>query len=182
MKRVRRAEVGDIVVLDADNNKIDTPLQHCHPIPSEVVANLKRALKSPTQMLGDNVARAFLRALVHLIGGYRDALRYRQGEKITFSEDAFIMSRSTSLQPFLEQMLQLQLFRQFIDERLALLNSGKGFSDEFELECVAFTEKSNKKFKAQYSAITYNVKREGAALANALKEKANPAMKQAVKP
>jgi len=181
MKRIRRAEIGDVVILDADNNKVESPFDDVECFPAEVLSNLRRALKPGTGLLGDSVARAFLRALVHLIGGYRDALRYRQGEKITFSEDAFIMSRSTSLQPFLEQMLQLQLFRQFIDERLALLNSGKGFSDEFELECVAFTEKSNKKFKAQYSAITYNVKREGAALANALKEKANPAMKQAVK-
>ena len=70
-----------------------------------------------------------------------------------------------------------QLFRQFIEERLDLLNTGKGFSDEFELECVVFTEKSNKKFKNQYSALTHNVKKESAALAKAVKEKANPAMK-----
>jgi len=181
MKRVKRSEVGEVVILDADNNKIDTPFDDLESLPVEVVSNLRRALKPGTGLLGDSVARAFLQALVHLIGGYRDALKYRQGEKITFSDDAFIMSRSTSLQPFLEQMLQLQLFRQFIEERLELLNSGKGFSDEFELECVAFTEKSNKKFSAQYSAITHNVKREGAALANALKEKANPAMKHAVR-
>jgi len=181
MKRIKRAEIGDVVILDADNNKVETPFDDLECFPVEVLSNLRRSLKPGTGLLGDSVARAFLRALVHLIGGYRDALRYRQGEKITFSEDAFVMSRSSSLQPFLEQMLQLQLFRQFIDERLALLNSGKGFSDEFELECVAFTEKTNKKFKAQYSAITHNVKREGAALANALKEKANPAMKQAVR-
>jgi len=97
--------------------------------------------------------------------------------KITFSEDAFVMSRSASLQPFLEQMLQLQLFRQFIEERLDLLNTGKGFSDEFELECVVFTEKHNKKFKNQYSALTHNVKKESMAMAKAVKDKANPAMK-----
>ena len=88
------------------------------------------------------------------------------------------MSRQANLQPFLEQMLQLQIFRQFIEERLELLNSGKGFSDEFELESVAFTERYNKKLKS--SAIN-NVKRESAALAKAVKEKANPAMKKAVK-
>jgi len=181
LKRVRRNELGDAVMFDADNNKIETPFADLETIPSEVVANLKRALKSPTQMLGDNVARAFLRALVHLIGGYRDALRYRQGEKITFNEDAFIMSRSASLQPFLEKMLQLQLFMQFIEERLEMLNSGQGFSDEFELECVAFTEKANNKFKNQYSAITHNVRREGGAIVKAVKNKANPAMKEVVR-
>ena len=98
-----------------------------------MLSSLRRSLKPGTGLLGDSVARAFLQALVHLIGGYRDALKYRQGEKITFSEDAFVMSRSASLQPFLEQMLQLQLFRQFIEERLDLLNTGKGFSDDFDL-------------------------------------------------
>eukprot|EP00092_Neocalanus_flemingeri_P008285 GFUD01008931.1.p1 GENE.GFUD01008931.1~~GFUD01008931.1.p1 ORF type:complete len:819 (+),score=266.16 GFUD01008931.1:116-2572(+) len=181
MKRIRRAELGEVVILDADNSRVETPFDDLESFPPEVLSNLRRSLKPGSGLLGDSVARAFLQSLVHLIGGYRDALRYRQGEKITFSEDAFIVSRSTSLQPFLEQMLQLQLFRQFIDERLELLNTGKGFSDEFELECVAFTEKSNKKFKAQYSAITHNVKKEGAALAKAVKEKANPAMKQAVR-
>merc|ERR1719187_882118 len=181
LKRVRRHELGDAVILDADNNKIETPFSDLETLPVEVVSNLKRSLKPGTGLLGDSVARAFLQALVHLIGGYRDALKYRQGEKITFSEDAFVMSRSASLQPFLEQMLQLQLFRQFIEERLDLLNTGKGFSDEFELECVVFTEKSNKKFKNQYSALTHNVKKEGAAIAKAVKEKANPSMKNAVR-
>ena len=66
-------------------------------------------------------------------------------------------------------MLQLQIFRQFIEERLELLNSGKGFSDEFEMECVIFTEKSNKKFKNQYTAITQNVKKEGGAFVKKVK-------------
>ena len=181
MKRTRPSEIGDVVVLDADNNKVETPFDDLESLPSEVVSNLKKSLKSPANLLGDSVARGFLQALVHLIGGYRDALKYRQGEKITFNEDAFIMSRSTSLQPFLEQMLQLQLFRQFIEERLELLNSGKGFSDEFEMECVVFTEKSNKKFKNQYSAITQNVKKEGGAFVKKVKNKTNPAVKDAMK-
>ena len=181
MKRTRASELGDVVVVYADENRIETPFDDLDSLPAEVIANLKKSLKPPASMLGDSVARAFLQALVHLIGGYRDALKYRQGEKITFNEDAFILSRSTSLQPFLEKMLQLQIFMQFIEERLELLNSGKGFSDEFELECVVFTEKSNKKFKNQYTAITQNVKRESGAFVKKVKNKTNPAMKDAVK-
>jgi len=181
MKRTRASELGDVVVVYADENRIDTPFDDLDSLPAEVIANLKKCLKPPASMLGENVARAFLQALVHLIGGYRDALKYRQGEKITFNEDAFILSRSSSIQPFLEKMLQLQIFMQFIEERLELLNSGKGFSDEFELECVVFTEKSNKKFKNQYAAITQNVKRESGAFVKKVKNKTNPAMKDAVK-
>jgi len=62
--------------------------------------------------LGDGVSRAFLRALVQLIGGYRDALNFHEGEHITFNKDAFIESRPVNMQQFLKKMLELQIFQQ----------------------------------------------------------------------
>ena len=180
LARAKMSELGDVVILYADSNTMESPYQDVDNIPGDVIHNLKKALAPSKDLLGDAVAKAFLQALVHLIGGYREALKYRQGEKVSFSDEEFIKSRSSSLQPFLAEMLELQIFRQFIDERLELLNSGKGFSDQFELECVAFSEeRSSRKYKP--SATINNVKREGAAFAKAVKEKANPAMKQAVK-
>lgn len=96
---------------------------------------MRRRLK-PTQMMGDSVARVFLRALVQIIGGYRDALRFRQGEQITFCDDAFLHSRPAPLRPFLESMLELQIFRQFIEERLEMLNSGQVTLDPHFDSCV----------------------------------------------
>ena len=180
LARAKMTELGDVVILYADSHTMESPYNDVENIPSDVIHNLKKSLAPNKDLLGDAVAKAFLQALVHLIGGYREALKYRQGEKVSFSDEEFIKSRSSSLQPFLEQMLQLQIFRQFIDERLELLNAGKGFSDQFELECVAFSEeRSSRKYKP--SATINNVKREGAAFAKAVKEKANPAMKHAVK-
>ena len=98
MLMLRRAELGEVVILDADNNKVETPFADLESLPGEVqtsrptssyfllqllllvilqvLSNLRRSLKPGTGLLGDSVARAFLQALVHLIGGYRDALRY----------------------------------------------------------------------------------------------------------
>lgn len=76
------------------------------------VSSLKRKLRNRATLLGDGVSRAFLQALVQLIGGYRDALRFYQGEKITFNPDAFVESRPPSIQPFLRKMLELQIFQQ----------------------------------------------------------------------
>lgn len=104
---------------------------------------MRRRLKTPGNMMGDGVARVFLRALVQLIGGYRDALRFRQGEQITFCRDALIQSRPLALRPFLESMLQLQIFQQFIEERLEMLNSGQVF--EIIKFCI-FLEKSFRMF------------------------------------
>ena len=39
-------------------------------------------------------------------------------------------------------MLELQLFRQFVEERLALRNAGKSLSDEFETEVLRYAERS----------------------------------------
>ena len=178
--RTKASELGDVVILDIDNKTFESPFNDVDNLPSEIVYNLRKSLSPNRDHLGDAVARAFLQALVHLIGGYREALKYRQGEKVSFSDDDFIKSRSASVQPFLNEMLQLQIFRQFIDERLELLNAGKGFSDQFELECVSFSEEKYSR-KPKHVAAINNVKREGAALAKAVKEKANPAMKQAVK-
>jgi DENN domain-containing protein 1 len=65
-------------------------------------------------------------------GGYRDALRFRPNEQITFDPDAFIISRPASMQPFLKKALHLQTFQQFVSDRLDMLNAGQGFSDEFD--------------------------------------------------
>jgi hypothetical protein len=75
---------------------------------------LKAQLKNRSTLLGDGVSRAFLRALVILIGGYRDALKFHQGQEITFCRTSFIESRPPSMQPFLHKMLQLQIFQQVL--------------------------------------------------------------------
>ena len=42
-------------------------------------------------------------------GNYREALRFQVGQQITFDRDLFIQSRPPHIQPFLENMLQLQV-------------------------------------------------------------------------
>lgn len=105
--------MGDVVVLDADADALETPFNDLESIPLDVVNSLKRELRNQVSV-GDGVSRAFLRALVQLIGGYRDALKFHQGERITFNSDAFVESRPTSMQPFLRKMLQLQIFQQVL--------------------------------------------------------------------
>jgi len=176
MQRVKQHELGEAVILDADANVIRSPFNDLENLPFEVSGNLKRSLKNHKDLLGESVARAFLQALVHLIGGYRDALKFKQGEKITFCEESFVSSRSPALRPFLEQMLHLQIFRQFVEERLQMLNTGVGFSDEFEMEAVRFQEKWNNnngkmKMKIQAAQIGSSVKKEGGAIVKAVRSK-----------
>ncbi|XP_076265054.1 DENN domain-containing protein 1A-like isoform X2 [Rhynchophorus ferrugineus] len=180
-KKVIRSEIGDVVVLDADSNTVDTPFDDLNNLPQDVITSLRKQLRNKSAVLGDGVSRAFLRALVQLIGGYRDALKFQAGQKVTFDEERFIETRPVSLQPFLRKMLQLQIFQQFIEERLMMLNTGRGFSDEFEFELENYSAKSGSKLKQQYKEWTSTMKKEGSAFFKSVKEKANPAMKSAVK-
>ncbi|XP_024943488.1 DENN domain-containing protein 1B isoform X2 [Cephus cinctus] len=181
LQRVRKTDLGEVVILDADNNSIESPFQDLESLPQDVVTNLRRALRNRPSLLGDGVSRAFLRALVQLTAGYREALTLQQGERITFDQDAFVENRPSSMQPFLRKMLELQIFQQFIEERLHMLNSGLGFSDEFEMEACNYSDKSGSKFRQQYREWTYTMKKEGSAFFRSVKDKANPAVKSAVK-
>ncbi|KAL0102788.1 hypothetical protein PUN28_018228 [Cardiocondyla obscurior] len=181
LQKVPKSDLGEVVILDADNNTIESPFQDLESLPQDVVINLKKALRNRPALLGDGVSRAFLRALVQLTAGYREALTLQQGERITFNQNAFVESRPSSMQPFLRKMLELQIFQQFIEERLNMLNSGLGFSDEFEMEACSYSAKSSSKFMQQYREWTYTMRKESSAFFRSVKDKANPAVKYAVK-
>ncbi|XP_070581787.1 DENN domain-containing protein 1B-like isoform X17 [Ptychodera flava] len=169
-------QMMEIVILDADNNTIETPFNDFESLPSEVTEKMKHRLKKTEKLLDDGVARIFLKALVPLLGGYRQALKLRQGEKITFDEEIFIQSKSTSMRRILEKMMTFQHVRQFVEGRLDMLNTGKGFSDVFEEECDQ-AELDKDKMKIMYKQWIKDTKN----LMTTVKGKANPAMKQMYK-
>ncbi|XP_034476212.1 DENN domain-containing protein 1A isoform X5 [Drosophila innubila] len=137
-------ELGDVVILNCDTKLFESPFDDVRSLPPEIVSQLKKYL-NPTQVLiGDRISKIFLGALVQLIGGYRDAVEFHDTCK-TFNHDKFIESRPAHLRPFLTKMMELQIFAQFVDDRLKMLNSGLGFSDEFELETVRYAEKMKKR-------------------------------------
>ncbi|GBP10459.1 DENN domain-containing protein 1B [Eumeta japonica] len=136
-------ELGDVVILNCDKNTFESPFDDVHSMPPEIVARLKKELSRTSEHMGDRVSKIFLGVLVQLIGGYRDAVEFRDTGK-TFNSDKFIDSRPSHLRPFLRKMMELQIFRQFIDERLEMMNTGLGFSDEFEQETVRYAENRKK--------------------------------------
>lgn len=145
----RKLKVDDVVLLMADDDVIHTPFDDVKNLPSGVVSRIKNDLKNQV-VLGDSLSRAFLRALVMIIGGYREALEFNDGEKITFNHDRFVATRPSSFQPFLKKILELQMFRQFIDGRLEMLNAGQGFNDDFEFEVDLYEERTAKKVNIEY--------------------------------
>ncbi|XP_076135022.1 DENN domain-containing protein 1B [Alosa pseudoharengus] len=134
LERVKSRSLEDVVILNVDTNTLESPSDDLRNLPSDVVSSLKGKLKKQSTATGSGVARAFLRSQAALFGSYRDALRYKPGEPITFCEESFVNHRSSTMRTFLETAVNAQLFKQFIDGRLAKLNAGRGFSDLFEEE------------------------------------------------
>ncbi|XP_033643071.1 DENN domain-containing protein 1B-like isoform X2 [Asterias rubens] len=134
MPQVRKMALDEVVILNADTNKIETPFDDLQAFPPEAVSELKKNLKNENLFYGDGVARSFLKTLVYLLGGYREAVRIKTGTEIGFDQEVFVQCRSRNMQPFLEKLLQLQHFTQFIDARVQLIKSGMPINDLFEEE------------------------------------------------
>ena len=79
----------DIVILDVDESTIESAhVEDLITLPADVVATLKHVLKKQSSAYGDTVTRSFMLAQVALIGGYRSALKFREGEKeVIFDEN-----------------------------------------------------------------------------------------------
>ncbi|KAM7238474.1 hypothetical protein CapIbe_009994 [Capra ibex] len=199
--KVRNMALDDVVILNVDTNTLETPFDDLQSLPNDVISSLKSRLKKVSTTTGDGVARAFLKAQAAFFGSYRNALKIEPGtglrtlkdsvlflramqdrekeEPITFCEEAFVSHyRSGAMRQFLQNATQLQLFKQFIDGRLDLLNSGEGFSDVFEEEINMGEYAGSDKLYHQWLS---TVRKGSGAILNTVKTKANPAMKTVYK-
>ncbi|XP_005751346.1 DENN domain-containing protein 1A isoform X1 [Pundamilia nyererei] len=178
MEKVRGMALDDVVVLNVDTNMLESPYDDLQSLPNDVVSALKSRLKKVSATTGDCVAQAFLKSQAALFGSYRSALQIESEERITFNEETFLNHRSSAMRQFLQNAIQLQFFKQFIDGRLDLLNSGEGFSDIFEEEINMSEYAGSDKTYHQW---LFTVKKGGGAIFNTVKTKANPAMKTVYK-
>ncbi|KAG5675257.1 hypothetical protein PVAND_005172 [Polypedilum vanderplanki] len=167
---VRQEEIGEVVVVNCDTNIVINPYKDVtETLPQEIVNYLKKNLSnSPADLRGDRIPRIFLSSLVTLIGTYRDAISYQE-HKMKFSNEVFIQSQSPQYKPFVEKVVHLQIFQQFIEERLNLIETNSELTDEFEIEVELQAAKMGRKSN-QYKEFIRNIK-----------GKANPVMKNAVK-
>ncbi|XP_026888434.1 DENN domain-containing protein 1B [Electrophorus electricus] len=170
MERVRSRALEDVVILNVDTNTMESDYEDLKKLPPDVVAALKVRLKRQASSPGTGVARSLLRAQAVLFGGYRDALLYPAEGPVLFSEEMFLTHKSHSMRQFLESSIHLQFFKQFIDERLEMLNQGKIPDDLFEeeiLQCGASSGSSK-----PYQQWVGNLKKGGDALILTVKSKA----------
>ncbi|XP_017195569.1 DENN domain-containing protein 1C isoform X2 [Oryctolagus cuniculus] len=176
VERVRDKGLEDVVVMDVDANTLETPFDDVQALPPDVVSLLRLRLRKAALSPGEGVSRLFLKAQARLFGGYRDALLCREGQPITFNEEAFLSQKpGAPLQAFHRRAVHLQLFKQFIEGRLEKLNAGEGFSDAFEQEITCCGTSSGT--IRSYQLWADSLKKGGGALLNSVKAKTQPAVR-----
>jgi hypothetical protein len=166
---VRQEELDNVVIVDCDKSKVESQFNDVSEMPNEIVSFLKKQLsQSPAELRCDGISRIFLSALVQMIGGYRDAIKY-PGSRLKFDNEAFIESQPSSHRAFAQKIIELQIFQQFIEERLKFIESGSEMTDVFEIEVELHAERVGRKFTKYKDFI------------KSIRNKANPAMKNAMK-
>ncbi|KAG8130003.1 hypothetical protein E2320_016606 [Naja naja] len=176
MESVRSKALEDVVILSIDNNTMESPFQDLENLPSDVVSLLKFQLKKQSAATGDGVARAFLRAQALLFGSYREGLICSLDKHISFSQENFLQQGSSAMQDFLQRAVHLQLFKEFINDRMDKLNANEDFSDLFEQEIDNSLSPGS---MHSYQLWVESLKKSGGALISTMKNKANPAVKNA---
>ncbi|XP_026159437.1 DENN domain-containing protein 1C isoform X2 [Mastacembelus armatus] len=171
LSEVRSRGLEEVVILNVDTNTLETPFDDLKGIPSDVLSGLKACLKRQAVSPGSGVSRAFLKAQALLFGGYRDALEDHKEGEICFSEELFLDHKSPSMRQFLQSAIHLQFFKQFIDNRLDILNKGKEPDDLFEEEIIKCETTAGR--SKSYQQLVGNLKKGGGALILNMKTKAN---------
>ena len=92
MDQVRAMPINDAVILDIDQSELESPYyEDLLNIPPDVSSQLKNVLKKSSSAYGDTCTKAFLQANVALLGGYRLALKMREGESsVSFDRESYV--------------------------------------------------------------------------------------------
>lgn len=92
MEQVRQMPINDAVILDVDQSELESPYyEDLLNIPPFVSSVLRSTIKKSSSAYGDTAAKAFLQANVALLGGYRSALKMREGEsEVSFDRDSWV--------------------------------------------------------------------------------------------
>ncbi|KAJ6657648.1 hypothetical protein lerEdw1_002149 [Lerista edwardsae] len=198
MERVQSRALEDVVILNIDSNTLESPFQDLENLPRDVVrivlmsgCHIARINCLMLQMLcclpvySGISPCSFLSSMLCLKASSHSppspqfvTTAVVLGEPISFCQDTFLQQRSGAMQAFLQQAVHLQLFKQFIDDRLEKLNAGEDFSDLFEQEINRSLSPGN---MHSYQLWVENLKKGGGALLSTMKNKTNPTVRNVYK-
>ena len=75
--------LSEVVIFNADLNEMYMLPEDLETFPTRISSKLKRKLRHVDRALEDYVSRQFLNSLADMIGGYREALKFLETDKVS---------------------------------------------------------------------------------------------------
>ena len=124
---MNKSELGDAVIVNIDERTIDSAYDDLALFPKDLVRSMKKGIQQSSQLIGDHLARVFLRTMAFILG-LSDACPFsltlfRSGkypggfitknDKLDFDRDAFLQQYLQSpLWIFMSSVVNTQMFEQ----------------------------------------------------------------------
>ncbi len=66
--RMNKTELGDVVIVNIDDRTIESQYDDLNLFPKYLIRQMKKDIQQSSQLVGDHLARVFLRTMAFLIG------------------------------------------------------------------------------------------------------------------
>jgi hypothetical protein len=65
---MNKTELGDVVIVNIDDRTIESQYDDLNLFPKYLIRQMKKDIQQSSQLVGDHLARVFLRTMAFLIG------------------------------------------------------------------------------------------------------------------
>lgn len=69
--KLNRKELGDVIIVNIDEKSLDSPYDDLSAFPKDLIRSMRKGIEQSSQLIGDPLARVFLRAMAFIIGSFR---------------------------------------------------------------------------------------------------------------
>ncbi|XP_053963827.1 DENN domain-containing protein 1A-like isoform X1 [Anastrepha ludens] len=143
LETICRGELGDVIIFNCDAGTYESCYNDVQLLPKRVLADMQKKFRNTQEMSDEYISYVFLLMMVHLIGQYRDGIKFKYGTPF-FCEFAFLSKCHPTKRPFLRRFLPTPMCVHFINTRLGMLKQESMIWDRFEMESALHSQRKNK--------------------------------------
>ena len=68
--KLNRQELEDVTIVNIDRRTLESPHNDLNLFPKDLLRSMKKGIEQSSQIIGDHLARVFLRSMAFLVGAF----------------------------------------------------------------------------------------------------------------
>lgn len=111
--KLNRQELGDVIIVNIDEKSLESPYDDLTIFPKDLIRSMRKGIDQSSQMIGDHLARVFLRAMAFIIGLFDDFKDFHRSLSLGNYANGFVIKNNQldfDRDVFLQQYQQTPLF------------------------------------------------------------------------